>query len=303
MKNDPILIFGMDRSGTSVLGSMVKAWGAYGGRSLAVDEAYNEENPNENRVIINYLGGRLFTTIFHPEHQEKMRQVVASGTFAMEFKHLIDQEMGDERRFCFLKDPLLALILPFLNKCFPNATCIIPVRDPFESAVSWQKFLMPKESNHKIVYANLLRWQSIMTAAVRDSNPSRRLFISFEKIHTNPLESVCKIARFLDAAYQTATSNDTINLMAKRINNSMYRNRKSDGFLDLQHVDEDQKSLYRILLDLEHDPTMQVDMNKMRLPAGAGEHILNSIAISQLANSSSKKGFSSFGWVKNIIAK
>ena len=60
-------------------------------------------------------------------------------------------EMSTESPW-FWKDPALSHFLPFWKQIWGTAIYIITVRNPFDTAVSWQKFIMPSNMKTRISF-------------------------------------------------------------------------------------------------------------------------------------------------------
>ena len=69
----------------------------------------------------------------------------------------------------FWKDPALSHFLPFWKQIWGEAINIITVRNPLDTAVSWQKFIMPSNVEVRISF---VATEFAALAAHDDANPA-----------------------------------------------------------------------------------------------------------------------------------
>ena len=138
-----ILILGMHRSGTSLLGGMVNALGAAGPKTVIPGDENNPrgywESMRVNTVASNLLaaaGSNWYDWLpLDPDwmasgkaeaHRHKLKAILAS-------------EFGDQPLF-FIKDPRLCRFIPLLSSILAemrvDAVAMLPVRNPLEVAAS-----------------------------------------------------------------------------------------------------------------------------------------------------------------------
>jgi hypothetical protein len=194
----------MDRSGTSLVGNIVYHWGAYGGDYTLLSEG-DEKNPRgywENTEdlgpFMRHFMQDIGVDFWHPSFVDIIIKKAADPYFRNLALSLISK-MRQEGRIWFWKEPELSLLLPFWKKIWGNATYIITVRNPYDSALSWQKFLIPNAEEEKIciVAANLLRWQAIMMSILEYTQDCySKHFIVYEELVSNPAKAVPASGRF-----------------------------------------------------------------------------------------------------------
>jgi hypothetical protein len=251
LRQPPIIILGMYRSGTSLVGNIVYHWGAYGGDYTLLSEG-NEVNPRgfwESREDFD-----PFTELFmqdvgvdfwHPSFVDIITKKAADPIFRNLALSLISK-MGQEGRIWFWKDPMISLWLPFWKKIWGNATYIITVRNPYYSALSWQKFLIPnaEEKNISIVAANLLRWQAIMLSILKYTQDCySKHFIVYEELVSNPRKQCQRLANFLSSEYHERNIDDNrLETMAGAVDPDLWRNRTTIPFDGLELATEHQKA-------------------------------------------------------------
>ena len=115
----------------------------------------------------------------------------------------------DEGGPWFWKDPALCHYLPFFKQIWGDAIYIITVRHPLDTAVSWQKFIMPSNLNDRISFVamNLLRWQHMMTLILRHTeDAAHRLFVGYEDIMRKPHVQAERLSNFLNSKFENRDS-------------------------------------------------------------------------------------------------
>ena len=125
----------------------------------------------------------------------------------------------------FWKDPALSHFLPFWKQIWDDAIYIITVRNPLDTAVSWQKFIMPSNVKARISFVamNLLRWQHIMMQILQHTEDAQhRLFLGYEDIMRNPRAQAERLACFLNSKFGKRVS--TIQMMVDVVEPELWRN-------------------------------------------------------------------------------
>src|SRR5262249_44004270 len=145
---------GMDRSGTSMVANLVHRWGAYGGDpdQLSAGDEGNRHGYWESDLFSEFMG--LFwrdvsVRFWHPDFVDTITAKAADPYWRDAALNIISM-MGDQGRIWFWKEPEISVYLPFWKRIWGSATCVITVRNPYDSAVSWQKFRLPREAQQKI---------------------------------------------------------------------------------------------------------------------------------------------------------
>ena len=212
----PIIILGVERSGTSVVAEMLHKWGAYAGppeklhsADMHAPRGYWEYEPLWD--LLAELGDfDTGATWWDPDFQHRMRKKAATPVYRKKATELM-AEMHNGGPW-FWKDPALSHFLPFWKQIWDDAIYIITVRNPLDTAVSWQKFIMPPNVKGTISFVamNLLRWQHIMTLILQHTEDAQhRLFLGYEDIVRNPYSQTERLAAFLNAKFEKRVSLDS----------------------------------------------------------------------------------------------
>jgi hypothetical protein len=257
--NTGIIILGMPRSGTSLVAHMVQTWGAYGGANddfRAADtwnpKGYWEYGPLRrfNKELLASIGTNERVP---PDDDRPLKQKASEPEYRARALQLIATMQAGGAAW-FWKDPLLSIALPFWNKIWKDAVFIIPVRDPYDSALSQQK-MFEQKAGKRLPLASfplsavLLYWQCYMLSALRNTESSRRkIFVEYEKLIQAPLKESRRLCRFLDAQFNTQPRDEqTTAAMASVVDPNLRRNRGSRPFASLPLATPEQKKLYRFL--------------------------------------------------------
>ncbi|HVT17779.1 MAG TPA: sulfotransferase [Thermoanaerobaculia bacterium] len=284
LSHRPIFIMGMYRSGTSMVAEVVHRWGAYGGdvKLLAKPDSRNPRGFWESDLIHTFsvaLFRVKFLSLWHPDFGKELRQRADEPEFRDEAIR-ITQEMASHNPIWFWKQPYLCLLLPFWKKVLEDITFIITVRNPYESALSWQKFLLPKEEGFdervSIIAANLLRWQYFMLTALAETEGSRhRVFVDYDRFQANPVGEARRLAGFLDAEYGRTSDEETIEQMGQAVAPDLHRQRASRPFAEVPEATTEQQALDEYLRRKVDDPDLPFVPERYTLFPGWREYLMN----------------------------
>lgn len=289
MGRNPILIFGVDRSGTSAVASMVDRWGSYGGQTLETrGDSRNPKGYYENLLLQTVINEHL-SDVFRVNYRDCLEEKIKSEGANRDFKKFIE-EMEAPGKIWYAKEPFIGLMLPFFRHFFDDPVCIITVRNPYESALSWQKYTLPENSEFSMISSNLLRWQYILSETLINVQGLRKIFIPYEQLHAHPDVVASKLAGFLDRCYGTESKQETLNLMSSVIDNSLYRNKSEFCFEEFDGASKEQKELYRTLTALVENPERQVNLS-YPMPLGWSEYISNANSLCELENYLNNRSF------------
>ena len=207
-ENYPIIVLGVERSGTSVVAEMVHRWGAYAGASETLHEAdahaprgYWEFLPLWDLLaeLGDFASG---VTWWDCDFQQRIEDKAANPVYKTKATELMSQMYKGGP--WFWKDPALSHFLPFWKQIWGDATYIITVRNPLDIAVSWQKFIMPANVKVHISFIamHLLRWQHMMTLILLHTEDAQnRLFLGYEDIMRKPRVQAERLAEFLNSKF------------------------------------------------------------------------------------------------------
>ena len=279
----PIIILGVDRSGTSLVSEIIWKWGAHSGDLSKLQQA-NPNNPQgywEYTPMQDLLGDLMDGTglsYCHPDADRRMAEMADDPEIRARAARLVE-EMEAEGKPWFWKEPYLSVSLGFWEKLWKNPVYVIPVRHPYESALSFEKMFLPpplRGGGIRIIAMFLLRWQHFMLSilAHSESNPST-LFVPYEKLLQNPAEQCRRLARFLDAECGIAGESERIEEMTKTVNPDLWRNRSHVAFADVPEATQEQKALFEYLHRKVEHPAEPFDPSRYELTTGNREYLQN----------------------------
>ncbi|MCE2412397.1 sulfotransferase [Candidatus Poribacteria bacterium] len=272
-ENHPIIVLGVERSGTSVVAEMVHRWGAYAGPSekLHQADAHAPKGYWEFLPLWDLLAelGDFDTgaTWWDSDFQHRIAKKAADPTSKKKAIELM-AEMHKEGPW-FWKDPALSHFLPFWKQIWGDAIYIITVRNPLDIAVSWQKFIMPSNTKVRISFVamNLLRWQHIMTLILQHTEDvQHRLFFGYEDIMHNRCAQAERLACFLNSKLGKRVS--PIQAMVDAVEPQLWRNNCGIPFEQVAEATAEQKALYAFARRKIDNPFEPFDVTKYPLPPG-----------------------------------
>lgn len=280
----PVIILGMDRSGTSLVANLVHEWGAYGGDpdQLSTGNDGNVHGYWENELlgefncVLSRAEGvppswdRGFVPAIIAKAEDPQWRDVARGLVAM---------LAAEDRIWFWKEPHISVYLPFWKRIWGEATYVVPVRNPHDSAVSWQDFEVPEHARDEVstVAATLLRWQATMLSVLAhtEGSPSR-IFVPYEELMGDPVTQCRRLCDFLSDAYsQDRLGDDDLARVAGVVDPTAWRNRSSTPFDEVDLATPAQRDLYRMLLTRVDDPDAPFDATRYPMYPGWREYLSN----------------------------
>jgi hypothetical protein len=284
----PIIVLGALRTGTSVVAQMVHRWGAYAGEPEQLT-AGNEHNPQgywEYKPIWDLLvelgdfaeGANWWDPAFQtlvkaklsvPDCRAKAQALIAG--------------MASMGRPWLWKDPALSLYLPFWTELWPNPAYVITVRNPYDTAHSLQRFIMPPKlpGEATFVAGNLLRWQYMLRLILEHTEAvASKIFIAYEELVQAPRQQAQRLKAFLDQRYGVE-GNDArqIDSMAQVVTPGLWRNRSPLPFAQVEVATNEQKALYQFLLSKVSDPQTPFDPDAYPMTPGWLEFINNEEAL------------------------
>ena len=272
-ESHPIIVLGVERSGTSVVAEMVHRWGAYAGPSEKLHKAdahaprgYWEFLPLWDMLaeLGDFDAGATWWDRDFQQRIQKKAGDPASRKNAAEL--MAEMSIGGP---WFWKDPALSHFLPFWKRIWTDAIYIITVRSPLDTAVSWQKFIMPANVPVRISFVamNLLRWQHIMTLILQHTEDAQhRFFLGYEDIMRNPRAQAERLACFLNSKFGNQGS--PIQAMVDAVEPKLWRNDCGIPFEQVPEATSEQKALYAFAREKIKNPLKPFDVTKYPLPLG-----------------------------------
>ncbi len=277
-ESPPIIVLGAERSGTSVVAEMVHRWGAYAGppEKLHKADAHAPRGYWEFLPLWDLLAELgdfdAGATWWDHDFQQRIEKKATDSVFRKKAVALM-AEMSTERPW-FWKDPALSHFLPFWKQIWGTVIYIITVRNPFDTAVSWQKFIMPSnvKTRTSFVAMNLLRWQHIMMQILQHTEDTQhRLFLGYEDIMRQPRAQAERLARFLNSKFGTRVS--PIQEMVDAVEPELWRNDCGIPFERVTEATGEQKALYTFARRKIDNPFEPFDVAEYPLPPGYFEFL------------------------------
>jgi hypothetical protein len=279
----PVIILGVDRSGTSIVARLAHEWGVYGGNPAELErrDPFNPSGYWELRPMVLLLHevfketGRDF---WRPGFEEALRNAAANPRLRKAADDLVASMAADGRAVWFWKEPWLSLQLPFWKQIWGDASYIITVRNPYDSAVSWEKMMLPRDVRGRIsiIALNLLRWQHFMLSILRGVEGSRRLlFVPYEELVKDPRGQSERICRFLDQETGTAHDEGRVERMLKAVDPGLWRNKSETDFSQIEIATREQKAFYDLLRRKVDDPYTPFNLDEYALYPGWREYLQN----------------------------
>lgn len=281
----PIVVLGMHRGGTSLIGDVIHRWGAYAGQEsklLRADEnnlqGYWEYIPliNFNDNLLNSIGS---TWLVPPgsEAEETLAARASEAAYKEPAEQLV-REMQAGQGHWFWKDPRLTVLLPFWKRIWDEAIYVVAVRHPLEIAMSVRK------RDHVPLSASLLIWQQYMLQCLRHTEGSKqRIFVKYEKLIQSPLEECTRLSAFLNSSCGRESSDPAVlDKMTAAVKVGLRHNRSRLPFSEESQATAQQKVLDEILTERAEDRAGPFEQAKLALYPGWKEYLQTFAALSKL---------------------
>ena len=272
-KESPIIVLGAERSGTSVVAEMIYRWGAYAGEPGKLHEA-DEDCPRgywEYLPLWDLLAdlGEFASgaTWWDPYFQERMKEKASDPRYKKKALVLLG-EMRKEGRPWFWKDPALCHFLPFWKQFWGDPLYVVTIRNPLDTAVSWQRFIMPPklEGNVSFIPMNLLRWQHMMIQILEHTGSARRIFIAYEEVLREPRAQAQRLDAMLNSRFGNRVSR--IDGMVDVVNPRLCHHNCNIPFQDATEATCEQKALYVFVQSMIDNPQLPFDKTAYPMPPG-----------------------------------
>jgi hypothetical protein len=274
-----VIVLGVDRSGTSLVGDLIHRWGAYGGdpKELSRGNSANPRGYFENREMQRFLVEHLGRDFWSPGYAERLRERAADPRVRDLAIGLL-RGMDAKGDVWFWKEPLLSVTLPFWQEVWGEPVFLVTVRNPYECAVSFQQFSLSAAARERvnIIAASLLRWQYFMLSILEGTESSRsRMFILYERLVQSPAEQCRELCRFLDESCAAVGNPDRLEQMTAAVDGSLHRNRSTVPFSEVPEATPEQKRLFELLLRKVDNPRERYDPAEYLMYGGWREYLSN----------------------------
>jgi len=216
MTNQPIIVTGMHRSGTSLVMSFLENLGIYCG-SHGDMLSPSEENPRgywENTKILSFndsllnLLGASWDDLDELSPFSELPQNVQSR-LVHDGRKLIESIYGKQDHWG-VKDPRFSLLMPFWKILLPNVKQIVCVRNPIEVALS----LSNRFSEYHIKFEKGLRlWKDYNQCIANQENLDDVLFVDYDALFSDVDAVLSRIIHFI---YCDQTAGEELITKAKK---------------------------------------------------------------------------------------
>lgn len=284
-RSRPIFVLGVDRSGTSLVSEITYNWGAYPGK-MDLLASGNEGNPRgyweyePMEEFLNQLFDSVGVSHWDPSFSEKVGQRAKDGETRRKALELV-AEM-EQAPAWFWKEPYLCLCISFWEQILVDPIYVIPVRHPFESAMSYEKFMLPPtlRGSVRLIALFLMRWQHFAVNILRHSQPNpNKIFIHYEKLLQHPQEQCERLCRFLDRQCGIdGTEEDRrerVRKMSRVVNPDLWRNRATVDLSEVPESTPTQRDLYQLLLAKVEDPGVEAEADRYPVAGWWREYMEN----------------------------
>jgi len=221
-QQQPILICGMHRSGTSLIAQMLFDCGLYLGEEFTLMKAHTEDNPTgywEYNEIVKFSEG-LITKLQgswsnpNPFQNPSWLQNINLKEEQQLAVNILSPIMKPSRIWGW-KDPRITIILPFWKTLFSRFKLVICLRNPLEVA-----FSLSKRLNGHVDYAQGLRlWQDYHEILLRDCTGLDYIVVHYQTMLCEPKKELNRLCHFVNLA----PSNENLKRSIMRIKTNLYR--------------------------------------------------------------------------------
>lgn len=281
----PIIVLGMHRSGTSLLAELIDKWGAFGNEQFLAADYRNSQGYWEYEPLV-HLNRRLLVSVnsqsFVPpsdEAEATLRGRAHEPAWRNEALQLV-AAMQSAQRAWYWKDPRLAVTLVFWQQFWSNPIYIISVREPVDTALSLQKIYgLP-------LTAGYVMWQRYMTSALKYTHQEpRRIFVQYERLFAAPDKQCSRLCTFLEQRCRMedgSSAKQRLDAMLRVVNPGLRTNASSNSFFSTPEADAAQKALYRYLQSMANDQEVTLEPAVFEIFAGWRDYLQALATVDQL---------------------
>ncbi|MEA2694696.1 MAG: hypothetical protein QOJ16_4083 [Acidobacteriota bacterium] len=290
-----IFVLGVDRSGTSLLSDLVCRWGAYPGEAdvLGETDSYNPQGYFEYSPMQKLLSDLTLSTgvlEWDPRFHSLLKLRAHDPNFRRQALALV-AGMEKEGGPWLWKEPFLCLHMPFWEQVIPAPVCVMTVRNPQDSALSFTRMNLRSLADRISLTSYFsLRWQKFMLAVLEyfESNPEH-LVVQYEELLRDPAGQVRRLCRFLDQRFgQVGGEEERAAAMLAAIDPKLWRNRAASSFFEIPEATEAQKELLRYLHLRAADVRPPFDPERYPFPPHYQEYLENFLLLSTKISMSAK---------------
>jgi hypothetical protein len=278
----PIFVLGADRSGTSLISEIIYRWGANAGDITSLGSA-NEGNPRgyweyePMEELLDKLFAAAGVSPWHPEFPGRVRALTRDPALRAEVLRLVAGM--EEGPAWFWKEPNLCLCLPFFVDIVPAPLFVVAIRNPYESALSYEKFILPSTLYGTIRLRSLylLRWQQLVVSILEHAvNHPGVIYVPYVELVNDPADQCDRLCAFLDRECGVdGDRTQRVQRMIQTVEPALRRNRGDRLFDTADEATPTQRALFRHLLQRVGDPALPFSAADYPLPPGGKEYLEN----------------------------
>jgi hypothetical protein len=238
-----LILLGMHRSGTSVVTGLLGLCGAWVGDQKELTGA-GKENPKgffERRDIRNICDSLLFSAGADwwrvADFQASMVPDETLAELGPEFGHIVNGLKAHGP--CVIKEPRLCLLFPILHEFVEFPVIVHTLRNPVEIAKSL------RTRNNFAISQGLALWEFYIRRALAASSAFPRVYISYEKLGSDPAAETRGLLEKLQA--QNVTGLAYSDAVTDFVSDGLHRETAASEEMNYA-LDEDQRSLWENLL-------------------------------------------------------
>jgi hypothetical protein len=262
-----IIVLGMHRSGTSLVADIVHRWGAFAGDEEDLLPA-DDKNANgywEYAPLVTFDNELLISVesnwFIPPSDDSAIRGLINKPGYRHKGELLI--EAMEDAGLWFWKDPRLSLLLPFWQQIWDDVATIIVVRNPLDIVKSLHQRDIFRVGDQGGLFSEqtlLLLWQHYTTAILRNTaGLPNTIFVRYEALLANPEAECRRLADFLAGACGVRAGADGLARMAGGVDTRLNHHKSPGSFFEDDRPTDEQKRLYRLLLDRVEDRHVPYD--------------------------------------------
>jgi hypothetical protein len=259
-----IVVLGMHRSGTSLIGEALHRWGAFGrAKECLPSDQWNARGYWELSPLVNFNERLLRETgatwNFPPNQRDDSRlvELARQPAYKEEALNLLASMKTESPGSWFWKDPRLSLLLPFWQKIWGDVRYIICVRDPLEICRSLQK------RDGLSFPVSILLWQRYMLSILEWTRNAPTLAIKYSSMLQHPASECARLSRFLQGSDSLPSSVGATGEMIKAVDREL-RHFKSEETPASAILTNSQKELQEVLETMAHCGPASTDLNLER---------------------------------------
>ena len=217
-KRKVILIIGMARSGTSMLGGILSSLGVYFGKNLAEPSSMNKKGFFENKEIVRINDQILLDLGAGWPNPFPFPFGWSSSSTAAAYEEKIEKLLKSEfqgRAIYGVKDPTITRLLPLwahlLEKIEDDPLYIQIIRDPYEVYASMAygqgagKGIKPEQA--------CLLWLRHNLEGEKYTQWKKRIFVKYDALLENPPKMIKIIAEFCEIIISDETLQKTVHFI------------------------------------------------------------------------------------------